>query len=356
MKSASMLVLVALSLVACGGAARRAEEEGGPGVYRGALAIAPDPVRFQATRVGCVRSAVLELRNTGEAPIRVDRVTALRTRDLKLSLAMPLVLRPGGSRAVELVFAPTQPGEWSGMVRFRTDENGGSLAPVSVVAAALAPPSAADPESLDLVFVLDISTTMDEIAPLRAAIAEFFDSVAARGLDVRFGLTTFENDVIVHRRGAFLERKAFFEELDSQLVEGSWVPDPDSPRQALNFELQENVLDALYRSATYFPFRPEARRAFFLMTDDTFLEPPAVFSDGTRARHSYAEVAEALREKDVRLFSAHASEKGRGLSSSYGDQPSLVTGSGGRWIELSAVSADSLNGILEDLLESATCR
>jgi hypothetical protein len=204
--------------------------------------------------------------------------------------------------------------------------------------------------------VLDVSTSMDEIAMLRAAIQTLFDTIETETLDVRVGLTTFENDVVVHRRGAFLDRAAFFRELDTQLVEGTWIPDSELPRQLLNFELEENLLDALYGAATEFEFRSEARRFLFVVTDDTFLEPPAVFSDGNPVRHSYAEVAAALTEREIGLFSVHVGEKGEGLSSSYRDQASLVALTGGDWLELSDVRAESLEVMLDELLTRPDCR
>jgi hypothetical protein len=220
------------------------------------------------------------------------------------------------------------------------------------VATGVEPPT----RPLDLVFVLDVSTSMDEIAMARRAIEKLFDEIEHEVLDVRVGLTTFENDVVVHQRGAFLHRTTFFRELDTQLVNGTWIPDSSLPRQLLNFELEENLLDALYDSATEFDFRPEARRFLFLVTDDTFLKPPAVFSDGNPVRRSYADVVTALTDRQISVFSVHSSEKGEGLSSSYEDQASLVVQTGGDWFELSEVQAESLERTLSELLTRPDCR
>jgi hypothetical protein len=210
---------------------------------------------------------------------------------------------------------------------------------------------------LDLVLVLDVSTTMNELAPLRAALQTAWDRVEADHADVRFGLTTFENDVMVHGDGRFLARDAFFAELDSQLVAGEWTPDPSRPRQLLNFDYAENALDALARSAEEFDLRPDARRYFLLMTADTFLEPPSVFSDGTPVLHDFADAAGALTGRSIRLFSIHAPLRGRGLSSAHEGQPSLVAATGGAWFEIGDVDGGSLalDALLLDLIAGRTC-
>ena len=109
----------------------------------------------------------------------------------------------------------------------------------------------------------------------------------------------------------------------------SWSPDPAQGRQLLNFELAENSLDALYRSTLDFDFRPGARRYLVFATDDTFLEPPAVFSDGTPASYSFVQVSARLADTEVRLFAVNEPARGRGVSAPYDGQPSLVEVTGG---------------------------
>lgn len=347
-------------LLVAGCASEGPKGNDGPTGYTGSLAIAPDPVQFEDTRVGCGRSVTLTLENT--APDHALTITdaTLPSRALAVSAAFPLELAPGASRTLDLQFAPTTAGAASGTLDFATDEEAGTPYRLSVAARGLANDAPADPAAvgpLDLVFVLDVSTTMDELASLHGAMAELFDTIAADGLDARFGLTTFVNDVIVHRRGAFLDRQAFFDEFDSQLRPDTWVPNEDLPRQLTNFDFPENSLEALYRSATDFDFRPGSRRYILLLTDASFLESPAVFSDGTPALHSYAEVADALRERRIRLLAIHASRAGRGFSSRYEGQPSLVAATGGRWFELADVSSGalSLETVLGDLLVAPVC-
>jgi hypothetical protein len=316
------------------------------------LRVQPDPVAFSDTFVGCTRSIPVEIVNADvERSLTVTKVSS-SSPSIRVLGVPGFELGPGDTRTLEARFAPTEVGRVEGSFDFRTDEPAKPVYQVRHAATGVETP----PGPLDLVFVLDVSTSMDEIAMLRAAIETLFDTIEAEALDVRVGLATFENDVVVHRRGAFLDRKAFFRELDTQLVDGTWIPDSDLPRQLLNFELEENLLDALYGAATEFEFRSEARRFLFVVTDDTFLEPPAVFSDGNPVRQSYAEVAAALAEREIGLFSVHVGEKGEGLSSSYRDQASLVALTGGDWLELSDVRAESVEVMLDGLLTRPDCQ
>ena len=361
MRICSLAACVALVLGACASDRRSAPAaEAAPG-YAGALRITPDPARFDEVRPGCTETITVQLEHAGEGgPLTVARI-ASSNASLRPSVSVPLTLRPGERRPMDVHFAPTSPGDWSGALAFSTDEEGAEPYRLSLSAVAVARPSApAGPgvrEPLDLVFVVDVSTTMDDLPVLRPAIEGLYDFVEGNALDVRIGLVTFVNDVVVHGGGAYLDRAAFLAELDAQLLPGTWVPDPDRPRQVMNLDLAENGLDALQRAATRFAGRPGARRALFLVTDGAFAEGPTVLSDGSSVTATHADVAAVLVENHVRLFALHASAQGRGISSRMGDRPSLVSASGGAWFELSdAVSgALDLRALLVDLVADHVC-
>jgi hypothetical protein len=316
------------------------------------LRVQPDPIAFADTFVGCARSIPVEVANANATRTLTVTEVSSSSPAFRLHGASGLTLAPGEARTLEARFTPAKTGRMKGRFDLVTDEVSQRRYRVAHAAVGIEPPL----RPLDLVFVLDVSTTMDEIAMLRGALERIFDTIDSESLDVRMGLTTFENDVIVHGRGASLERPAFFRELDSQLVSGSWIPDSSLPRQLLNFELEENLLDALHRSAAEFDFRPAARRYLFVMTDDTFLEPPAVFSDGNPVIHSYAEVASELTARGIGLFSVHVGAKGRGLSSDHEGQLSLIEQTGGAWRDISAVRPDTLEQMLDELLTRPDCR
>ncbi len=329
--------------------------------YAGSLRVTPDPVAFSETIAGCVRTVTVQLENTGSEQAVVVSGTGGLNESLRVSGELPLTIRPRYREYLDVHFTPGAAGDWSTVLELETSDGAGVPYRLALQAIGLEPPEV-EPDldalrPLDLIFVLDVSTTMNEMANLRAGIVDLFDFIESNELDVRFGLTTFENDVVVHRDAEFLDRAAFFEEFDSQLLKDVWVPDPDRPRQLVNFDFPENILDAVYRSADEFPFRAGSRRFILLMTDDTFLEPPSVFSDGTPALWSYKQVSQRLVEQEVRVFSLHESAKGRGLSSNYKGRPSLVTLTNGVWFELAAVDEGTLTlaALLGDLVVGPTC-
>lgn len=355
-------VLLGALVVACATGGDRASDAGA--AYDGALRVRPDPVVFEETAVGCRRVVTLELENADAgAPLRVTSA-ATPHEALTLRGPLPLALPAGGAGLLDLHFAPQTPGDRSGAVGLATDEGtgkGGALYRLETAARAVAPGRAREGAAagpLDLVFVLDVSTTMDETAGVREAVVRHLGPATAGADAVRLGLVTFVNDVRIHRGGAFLDRAAFLEELDSQLLDDPAVPDPSLPRQILDFDVAGNVLDALYRAATGFAWRPDARRYVLLLTDASFREPPAVFSGGIPARYSFAETSDALAASGVRLFAVHADQNGGGLSESWGGRPSLVARTGGAWFELEDVEAGvvTLDGILRDLLAGEPCR
>ncbi len=352
------VTLACLLVTACAGAGPEGELI--PKVYDGRLVATPATIAFPEVREGCVGSVDLEIANTSpNLPISITNI-ATPHGALRFAESLPIRIEPGDRRNLAFHFSPDGPGARTGEVVIQTDE--GRLRPLALpvtaqARAAVPRAQAIAPAPLDLVFVLDVSTTMNELAALRAAVIRVFDVARASGHDVRFGLTTFENDVRVHGAGRFLEPEAFLAELDSQLLEGSWLPNPELPRQLLNFDFQENILDALALSASEFEFRPDARHFFLLMTDDTFLEPPDRFSDGTPVLHSFAEVSQALVDREVRLFSVHAPQSGRGLSSRYEGAPSLVAATEGAWFEIADVDRGvlALDSLLEDLVAGDLC-
>ena len=208
---------------------------------------------------------------------------------------------------------------------------------------------------IDLVFVVDVSTSMSGHAALRTSIDRLFERVASSPTPVRIGLTTFENDVVLHGGARFLERDAFFEELDAELVPEAWTPNDALPRHLGNDEPEENILDALARSADWFDFGPDHRVAFVLLTDDTFLEPPAVFGDGTRALHRYAGVVERLSRRGITLHAVHAKARGRGLSAPYRGQEGLVAATGGQSAEIARLRAATLDTLFAAALGAGEC-
>ena len=353
--------IVALLLSGCAGTATTAPEPGAEPIitgYRGALGITPDPVDLPEAAVGCIRSTVLELRNEhDDLALTIERIEP-SDPTLRIGGPLPLPVPAASSRFLDLHFVPDTPGVVSATLEVWTNEAAGGPVELAVAAEAVAaspPPVPATP--LDVVLVVDVSTTMGASAALRAALPAFYETAESAGVDMRIGLVTFVNDVVVHAGGAFLDRTALVGELDTQLDPETGGPDLALPRHQLNFDFAENSLGALLRAARDFAFRPDARRTLLLVTDDTFLEPPATFSDGTPATASYDDVQRALDERGLTLHAVHASAAGRGLSANFDGEPPLVRSTGGNWLELTdAVERDdALPRFLDDLAVGRTC-
>lgn len=358
-----LAVLAALVHGACAGGGPAPSDPAAPPAptgYQGALVVTPDPVAFEPTRIGCARTRPLQLANVRqEGAIAVVGIES-SSRILRPVAPLPLEIPAGGRRTVDLHFVPEAPGDARGEIGFATGEPGGESLRLAVTGAGVERPAQAGARAaarpLDLVVALDVSTTMTGAAGVRGAVAAAFDQAAASGVDLRLGLVTFVNDVRVHGAG-FLGREALLAELDGELDPDTGAPDPDGPRQLLNFDFEENVLDALHAAATRFPFRPEARRSVVLLTDATFLEPPAAFSDGIPVRWSLGRVARALGEGGVRLVAVTPAASARGIASSRAEEPSLVARTGGSWFDLEDVrrGAPPLDALVQDLVTGHDC-
>jgi hypothetical protein len=105
----------------------------------------------------------------------------------------------------------------------------------------------------------------------------------------------------------------------------------------LNSTWPENSLDALYRAANEFAWRPTTQtlRMIIHTTDDTFWNGPTS-ADGEQIQHSYAETVAALQATQIRVFSFAAKlgdqrvhgRDGR-LVFAYQGQPAIPSATGG---------------------------
>jgi hypothetical protein len=213
---------------------------------------------------------------------------------------------------------------------------------------------------LDVVFVLDVSTSMDdEAAKLRDGIASVWNAASALTTDTQFSLVVFVDDALAvddcapqptldALRGEFDEWREF--------CEGNLSPVSEEQ----NRDCPENSLDAIHLAAERCPWREDATRVLVHVTDDTFVERPDVLSatpfvfDGIPVQHTYAEVAGALVEREVRIgaFAApgagedcgagSSADVGRGFHDDYRGQPSLPMQTGGRVWSIRDVRAGTL--------------
>ena len=216
------------------------------------------------------------------------------------------------------------------------------------------PPAQCD-DPIDIVFVIDVSTSMDdEIAAIRTGVDNIFAATDALTDNFRFGLVVFVDDVAVvgNCRGF-----GTVEELRAELNRWeTFTQSNDQPGGSLigNGDCAENSLDALYEAAVSCPWRQGSLRLAVHVTDDTFEERPASLSS-VPVQRSYAETVSALVQNEVRVgsFSApgageecgagSSANVGRGFHEAYRGMPSIPMATGGRAWSIRDVRAGSLD-------------
>lgn len=185
-------------------------------------------------------------------------------------------------------------------------------------------------EVIDLVFVLDTSSSMDFVlTKLEQQIAQVVDASNMVAADAHFGLIVFQDNHfldntgplengVVHTSATSLQT-AFNNYRVNYTAKNRNPGDGLSGPQTQNPICEENSLDALYAAANDFPWRDNATRVVILATDDTFLERPDNYGDrdgdGLTDKTNYpsegdypalrtmTETVTALRGAKARVFS-----------------------------------------------------
>lgn len=160
-------------------------------------------------------------------------------------------------------------------------------------------------EEVDVVFVMDVSTSMgaflstlaDEILAVDQAIQDL-----GLGTEPRYGLAVFVDDYLLVNEGMSYDDVAVLAaDFDT------WSTFTGSNAQVngvgFNTTFPENSLDPLYAAATEFEWRPitNTTRIVIHTTDDTFWEAPQM-ADGIAIQHDYEETVDALQDEHVRVF------------------------------------------------------
>lgn len=213
-------------------------------------------------------------------------------------------------------------------------------------------PTISKKRQLDVVFVVDVSTTMNfMLGRIEKQLAQVDAEARAAGLDTRYGLVVFVDDVQLGNQGQpYVDLTAVQQDL------ARWQAFTGSNRQiaseAANLDWPENSLDALHSAATGFAWRPAdtTLRMIVHATDDDFGEAPAVQS-GQKIQHSYLETVTALRTAEVRMFSFAAKIGGQcecldvrpGLFTRHRGRPSLPSATGGAVFDIDEVASDKLS-------------
>ncbi len=189
-------------------------------------------------------------------------------------------------------------------------------------------------EGIDIVFVLDVSTSMSMMLnELEADIAGIW--TAANDLtpeenDVFFGLVVFVDDYLVANDGSTPYASA----AELQADFNSWYTFTSSNQQtqsaASNTDWPENTLDALAAAADQYQWRDAETtlRVIIHATDDTFLETPSSFSSGIQVQNNYAGTIATLQAGTIRVasFAAHLG----GMTGNINVEPGFFTDWGGQ--------------------------
>jgi hypothetical protein len=161
-------------------------------------------------------------------------------------------------------------------------------------------------QNLDIVFVIDVSTTMGEFIGLLSDEMLAVDA-AVQELDLlappHYGLAVFVDDAALLNDG-----EPYEDALALQADFDTWAAYTSSNEQVGggngNTTFTENSIDGLYFAANEFAWRPAAltTRIIVHVTDDTFWDGPTV-GNGVAIQHGYAETVEELQDQTVRVFS-----------------------------------------------------
>lgn len=183
-------------------------------------------------------------------------------------------------------------------------------------------------EVIDLVFVLDTSSSMDFVlTKLEQQIADVVTASNMLVADSHFGLIAFQDNFALDATGsmstvhttaaslqaAFRTYKNVYTANNRNPGDGPTGPTTQNPI------CEENSLDALYAAANTFPWRPNATRVVIVATDDTYLEATDNYGDrdgdgltnktdfpregNYPAMRTMTETVSALRAAKVRVFS-----------------------------------------------------
>jgi len=217
-------------------------------------------------------------------------------------------------------------------------------------------------QNLDIVFVMDVSTTMaqflgimsEEMLAVDAAVTE----LALLG-EPHYGLAVFVDDHLLVNAGApyqdALALQADFDTWATFAASNSQVGGGNS-----NSTWTENSLDALHAAATEFEWRPAATTTRIIVhtTDDTFWDGPT-FANGVNIVHGYAETVDALQDASVRVYSfaddiggsCNCDDVTPGWSSDYMGMPAIPVATDGGVFAIAGVLQGNVS--LVDALDAA---
>ncbi len=209
-------------------------------------------------------------------------------------------------------------------------------------------------QNVDIVFVMDVSTTMgaflgtlaDEVIAVDQALAELDLPEAPH-----YGLAVFVDDAHILNGGMPYADAAALQ-ADFQ----SWSAFTATNQQVgggnSNSTWPENSLDALFLAATQFDWRPaeDTTRLIIHTTDDTFWEGPST-QNGVMIQNDYAGTVTALQQETIRVFafadtiggSCSCLDVSMGWFGEYEGAPSIPASTDGGVYDINQILDDSVS-------------
>lgn len=228
-------------------------------------------------------------------------------------------------------------------------------------------PDAGCTQNVDIVFVMDVSSSMDaflnKLAQEMAAVDTSIKTISPSA-NPYYGLAVFVDDVKLLNNGQP------FVNVDTLKQEFSHWADYSKSNLELdetttNTTWPENSLDAIYAAANSFTWRPGSLRIVIHTTDDTFWNGPTS-QNGIAIQHGYQETVTKLTGQQVRVFS-FASKLGgpdekddtsMGWFGPYQGMDAIPKATGGEAYELDGVLKGnvSLSTSIHDLVAETFCK
>ncbi|MBI5502482.1 MAG: VWA domain-containing protein [Deltaproteobacteria bacterium] len=208
---------------------------------------------------------------------------------------------------------------------------------------------------LDVVFVLDVSTSMTPILDaLHSGIADVWTYAASLTPYAQFGLVVFVDDVRVTNSGAPYADVGALQRAFANWRSFCSTNDEPGGGGGFNDDCPENTIDALWDAVDGYAWRPEATRVIVFATDDTFVESPDTLgSYDLPVHHRYADLVTHLRDAEIRVatFAAHDSsncaippvhDAQPGFYTSWGGTDALPVATGARVFDIMGVRDGSI--------------
>jgi hypothetical protein len=224
-------------------------------------------------------------------------------------------------------------------------------------------------DTVDIVFVMDVSTSMGPFLNKLAQEILVVDQ-AIKQLDLvappQYGLVVFVDDTRVISNGQPYTDLNLLKQ-DFQTWSAFTSSNQQTASSSFNTTWPENSLDALYRAAKEFAWRPvdQTLRMVIHTTDDTFWNGPTV-QDGVQIQRSYAETVAALQAESVRVFSFAAKLGGQcecenveaGWFAPYQGNPPIPDATGGSAWNIDQVLSNqiSLSAAINEAVDQSRCQ